>query len=602
MQPTPNSHESGLSNNSPHTLVSISSTLPAISLTVVFVYAFDAVSMTLNNLPPELQSKICSYLVKSIGPSSIHALLRTCKQLYDVALPFSVQIFRNTASVHIGRGPCSETRNVQFLRYILMSKPELASRVDTVILGGFTTTRERAKTPIAATSTDEELAIYQEFIINTLGPQLSEADLTRRDSWIAHLKEGSSDAQISLILLACSGVQRLYFEDYQEGSSQNQVFKKPDCFIFLLEMAKNLSTSNASKFSTPLRYLRHVQAQSHEDNDCGWEQAFRLLALPQLSSYESLDTTRRGNFAGDSTVLPLITTPQSSSVRSISLHQSLAPAAEVQALLRVCKHLDKFEYISPTFEPISGIFARDIMEAVLPHAGTLHHLYMNFSDECKKIGWEDDPQCLYLGTDLAQMTALTHLSIGMQSLTGKFDPAPTDEQDTPPQIEGAPRLIECLPASLVELSIRDCGKAILDQAKELMDTIEKGERFNNLRRIVLVFKAEIVNVTDIRQVMRERTKEGSRCDLWVAFQHREARWASSGRGHTFEGIRAIPSLCSRIFADDLRKDWIDFRGGLAHKLYSKAFGPCSPDHGVDVDERMNRLLLLKPLQKYQLDD
>ncbi|CAH0051101.1 unnamed protein product [Clonostachys solani] len=558
--------------------------------------------MTLNNLPPELQSKICSYLVKSIGPSSIHALLRTCKQLYDVALPFSVQIFRNTAPIHIGRGPCSDTRNVQFLRYILISKPELANKVDTAILGGFTTTRETVTTPTAATSTKEELAIYQEFIINALGPQLSEADLARRDSWIAHLKEQSSDAQISLILLACSGVRRLYFEDYQEGSSQNQLFKKPDCFIFLLEMAKTLSTSRTPGFNAPLRNLRHVQAQSHEDNDCGWEQAFRLMALPQLKSYESLDTTRRGNFAGDSTILPLITTPQSSSVRHISLHQSLAPAAEVQALLRVCRHLEKFEYISPTFESISGIFARDIMEAVLPHAGTLHHLHINFSDECKKIGWEDNPQRLYLGTELAQMTALRHLSIGMQALTGEFDAAPTDEQDTPSRIEGAPRLIECLPESLVELSIRDCGKAILDQAKELMDTIEKGERFNNLRRIVLVFKAEVVNVRDIRQVIPDTGKEARRCDLWVAFQHREARWVSSGRGHTFEGIRAIPSLCSRIFADDLRKDWIDFRGALAQKLYTKAFSPGSPAHGVDADERMNRLLLLKPPHEYQLDD
>ncbi|VUC22217.1 unnamed protein product [Clonostachys rosea] len=558
--------------------------------------------MTLNNLPPELQSKICSYLVTSFGPSPIHALLRTCKQLYDVALPFSVQIFRNTAPIHIGRGPCSETSNVQFLRYILISKPELAKKVHTVILGGFTTTRERVKTPPTATSTGEELATYEEFIINALGPQLSEADLSRRDSWIAHLKEGSSDAQISLILLACSDVKRLYFEDYQDGPSQNQLFKKPDCFIFLLEMAKTLSTSKTPGFIAPLQSLRHVQAQSHEDNDCGWEQAFRLLALPQLKSYESLDTTRCGNFAGDSTILPLITRPNSSSVRRISLHQSLAPAAEVQALLGVCKHLEKFEYISPALEPIYGIFARDIMEAVLPHASTLRHLHINFSDECKKIGWEDDPDQLYLGTALAQMTALRHLSIGMQSLTGRFDPAPTDEQDTPLQIDGAPRLIECLPENLVELSIRDCGKAILDQAKELIGLIKRGKRFTNLRRIVLLFKAEIANLRDIQQAITENPLEGSCCDLWVAFQHREARWISSGRGHTFEGIRAIPSLCSRIFADDLRKDWINFREALAYKLYASSSSPHLPAYRVGVDERVNRLLLLKPPHEYQLQD
>lgn len=184
--------------------------------------------MFLESLPTELQAKIYGYLVTSLGPSPIHALLSVSKQLYAVALPLSVQIFRNTAPLQIGKGLRSVARNAQFLRYILVSGPDLAKKVDTVILGGFAARNSEGNSDAI---TPEELKIYERFIIHSLVPTLGKVDAKRCDKWIGHLREGYSDAQISLILLACPNVKRLYFEDSQDPSNE-EVFEKPPSSCF----------------------------------------------------------------------------------------------------------------------------------------------------------------------------------------------------------------------------------------------------------------------------------------------------------------------------------------------------------------------------------
>ncbi|CAG9981185.1 unnamed protein product [Clonostachys byssicola] len=554
--------------------------------------------MSLESLPPELQSKIYSYMVTSFGPSSIHALLRISKQLHAVALPLSVQIFRNTAPLKIGKGPCSVARNAQFLRYILVSRPELANKVDTVILGGFAA-RSSESNPHA--SSPEELETYEQLIIDSLGPTLSKVDVERRDKWIFHLKRGYSDAQISLILLACPNIKRLYFEDFQEPSNE-EVFEKPPSFMFLLEMAQILSASGGSESKAlPLGNVKHVHVQSQYGNTCGWEQAIRLLALPKLQTYESLNATYQGKVPGDSFVMAQL---PKSSVRSVAFHQSHAPASEVKFVLDACDNLTSFEYISAMWMPIDGSLPRDIMRAVLPHAETLTRLYLDFQDDCEREDWRENPHGLYLGRELAQMTALRYLNIGMQALIGMFDPIAIKRQDLPLQIEGAPRIVECLPEKLQELRIRECGKAIVGQAAELLDTIEKGQRFQNLQCIVLMFKHENIEIEDIQQGFPELTIESTRYSLAVSFQNRKMRWLDSGRGKTFEGIRAIPSLCSRIFADDLRRDWIDFRGlsAVHTSVYGRSDSTCFHAHRVDPGLRIQRLLLQKPPHEFGLDD
>jgi hypothetical protein len=440
------------------------------------------------------------------------------------------------------------------LRYILVTRPELAKIVDTVILGSFAA-RNSEGNPHAITP--EELEIYERFIVDSLGPTLGEVDADRRDKWIGHLREGYSDAQISLILLACPNVKTPYFEDSQDPSN-DEVFEKPPSFMFLLEIARILSASGVFESRPPpLGNVQHVHVQSQYGNTCSWEQALRLLALPKLQIYESLNATCQGKLPEDSSVLTQL---PKSSVRSIAFHQSHAPASEVKFVLDTCDNLTSFEYISAMWMPIDGSLPRDMMRAVLPHAERLTHLYLDFQDDCEREDWRENPHGLYLGRELAQMTALRYLNIGMQALTGMFDPIAIKRQDLPLQIEGAPRVVDSLPEGLHELRIRECGKAIVGQAAELLDTIEKRQRFQNLQCIVLMFKEENIEIEDVEQSFPELAAESARYSLAMSFQNRAMHWLDSGRGKTFEGIRAIPSLCSRIFADDLQKDWIDFRG------------------------------------------
>jgi hypothetical protein len=91
----------------------------------------------LQRLPQELQVQILSYLASPSDQPSIHALLRTCKQLYSVALPFLLYTFRNVPPQNTGFS--SERHNAQFLRCFLAIRPELTELVHILILSSFST-------------------------------------------------------------------------------------------------------------------------------------------------------------------------------------------------------------------------------------------------------------------------------------------------------------------------------------------------------------------------------------------------------------------------------------------------------------------------------
>ncbi|KAK7227545.1 hypothetical protein V2G26_015548 [Clonostachys chloroleuca] len=105
-------------------------------------------SATLLIIPTEIKMKIFSYLVTPFGPTgNIQAVLRICRQLYEVALPMSVSVFWNTPAYPKDQGPCSRARNIKFLRLILLHilhKRWLAKHVDTVIFGRFSTVEGQA--------------------------------------------------------------------------------------------------------------------------------------------------------------------------------------------------------------------------------------------------------------------------------------------------------------------------------------------------------------------------------------------------------------------------------------------------------------------------
>lgn len=145
---------------------------------------------------------------------------------------------------------------------------------------------------------------------------------------------------------------------------------------------------------------------------------------------------------------------------------------------------------------------------------------------------------------------------------------------------------------------------MIGPAAELLGTIEKGQRFQNLQSIVLMFKDENIEIGDVQQGFDELATESNRYSLALSSQNRAMRWLDSGRGKTFEGIRAIPSLCSRIFADDLRRDWIGFRGLSTIQIwrYGNSIYTCFRTPNVNMMLRMQRLELRKPPHEYGLED
>ncbi|CAH0031046.1 unnamed protein product [Clonostachys rhizophaga] len=86
----------------------------------------------------------------------------------------SVSVFRNTPAYPKDQGPCSRSRNIKFLRLILIHKPWLAKHVDTVTFGRFSTLEGQTKyaenwvndpCPVS----DYELGIFQHHIEYILG-------------------------------------------------------------------------------------------------------------------------------------------------------------------------------------------------------------------------------------------------------------------------------------------------------------------------------------------------------------------------------------------------------------------------------------------------
>ncbi|CAH0050064.1 unnamed protein product [Clonostachys solani] len=498
--------------------------------------------MSLQDLPPEIHSQIFSHLVTSFGPSSIHAVLKTCKQLYEVALPFSVQIFRNTAPLHIGGGPCSKIRNAQFLHYILISKPELAKYVKTLIFGSFSSEDNSPRgTP---TSTAEALGVYEKYINAALSPP--ERKSWEGTQWLADLRRGSSDAQVALILFACEKVESLCFEEPEDARS----------FCFVLNL---LSTSFASRSN-----LRRVYSEA-ADASLGYrmfgQEPSSLMALPRLRRYESSlacgDSLAEKQFAR----LPR----RRSAVEEITLRRSFITGSMINHLLGACKSLKSFEYTRGIYATIPPqMLARDVLEAVLPHASTLQHLHVNLDDDWFKeeVGV---PERLYMGRELRQMVALKTLVVGMQSLTGLLDGQPQGgggRIQVPLEVEGAPRLVDCLPDNLEQLQIHSCGGQILDQASELLGVIENGKRFTKLTNIHFLFNHERINSKDVRL----------RCDLprvrlEVGFQSQTQRGYELGAPLTVSKNRKHKTICSQIFAEDFRSEWLEMRGRYTTRLH-----------------------------------
>ncbi|CAG9945679.1 unnamed protein product [Clonostachys rosea f. rosea IK726] len=518
--------------------------------------------VSLLSLPPEIQAKIYSCLAQSFEQSAINAVLRTCKQLYEIALPYSVSFYQNKAFRSDDCGACSRARNVQFLRYILIRKPELSKYVKTVILGSFSPDSPKFEHPRDTAhpndtkSTKSEVEIFRETIQKKLG-QFGLERFPWYNSWVEEwldgLAQGTTDAQITLILLICPNIRTLLFERPRGA----QIFIR---FLFVVDLLWNAIPGGHYPEMPSNVPLLNVQDVYHEANvvDIHYKDfashAQPIFFLPRLQFYEC-----NLAFGGDGDPQGLVLlNPRSSPIEEIVLRASAVSGPVILAMLKACKALKKLEYTQLcTKTAYSGVSPQQLAEALLLHADTLEDLFVNFNDlRDKRWEWEGHTDILYMGTRFSQLHSLKRLTISMQSITGILAGRPDTNNSSsqmPLRVEEAPSLIECLPESLEYLKIVACGEEIQEKAAELLRTVEKRQGFTKLAYIGFFFNRWLMkSEIDLRCGLPS-------VQLDIRYQDREEYSDDLARPACESGLGGVRNQISRIYGADARQKYLSRR-------------------------------------------
>lgn len=159
-------------------------------------------------LPPEIQSQIISLVADSTDFRPVHSLLFSCKQLYAIVLPFSVQTFCDVPRAEVPKeGTVVRSRVVQFLSYVSIIKPELARHVRTIRLYDWLTDSHRCGiVHIDAKDT----GFYKELVSKTYSENLGYLTFWR-DQWIEHLEARIEEAAVDLLLAVCTEIKSLTY-------------------------------------------------------------------------------------------------------------------------------------------------------------------------------------------------------------------------------------------------------------------------------------------------------------------------------------------------------------------------------------------------------
>ncbi|KAK7223102.1 hypothetical protein V2G26_011105 [Clonostachys chloroleuca] len=507
-------------------------------------------SSPLLRLPGEIQTRIFSYL----EPKGIRNILLTCQQLYQVGLPLSVHMFRNYKYLDDGVYDNHEkltvrTRSLKFLHYISITKPELARHVKELLFGHYPAWHD-VEVDTLAKPGPNEMGVYRRLVEEAFAHESHQEYERYCINLIEDLERGVPDAVNALILIVCSRVELLCYAESHQPRHLERV----------LQLAsRNPQPSPAGGQENRKHPLANLKQVYHESQDTKYgylvwhRQAALLFQLPNLSTYEIVMANGSEEGGPFFDALP----PRSSAVEHIFLRRSAISQVLVRHLFSPVKHLRSFEYTRGVYHMYdSEMMPRDLMKAILPHAETLEYLHVNWEDDWYKNGWADQPERLFMGVELRAMTALKTLVTGMQALTGLLDAQPEDVfgPDLPLGVEGAPRLVNCLPENLEDLVIHGCGKAILDQAQEFLDVVSLGERYKNLRRIRFAFNQE-----NIDPHLVQFTHGSSSVKLEVVFQTKENRIYDLIT-HLQIGSIFLPHICSPLWGPKFREQWLAIRG------------------------------------------
>lgn len=522
-----------------------------------------AASFALLDLPLETQRHVFSYL----PPESIRPLLYTCKHIHQTVLPFWVHTYRNVEPHDVSKLTRQRfhSRNLQFLRYITIYKPELARHVRSITYSPFTNPHhDEPHLFQGAGLNSNERRTYHEHI-DRFVPR-GEAQLEDfRSEWIVDLEEGSTDTELCLLLLVCTHITTLVIGDLP-------LLKNLPRFLDFVAKRRALewgiqidpiSGEPLSRLSDLYQEMQHSplpSTQNYVFETC----IASFMQLPRLKSYECVVASDENSIIDLLKQIP----PRSCAVESLVLRRSYVGTECFKTIANACKALRHIEY-TVGFEPYytRRILPGDFIKSLAPHIDTLEAMHVNFDEDTLKKNWGDQSERSYMGTQLRQFTKLTGLVIGAQALTGMRDhPTAHSSHDIygHPNLKGALRLMECIPESLRYLEIHCCGPVIMYHIQELLDVLESGYRFPHLQKIRV-----LVNTVNTWQRNMNLTCRRDTMSLEVVSQEHQHRTFDLITKYMAQDIH-VTSICTRIYHPTLRELWLKYRGmdkGRADHFY-----------------------------------
>ncbi|KAF5540730.1 hypothetical protein FMEXI_8226 [Fusarium mexicanum] len=448
------------------------------------------------NLPPEIQSQIISLVADSTDFKSVHSLLFSCKQLYATALPFSVRTFCDVPRAEEPKeGSVVRSRIVQFLSYVSIIKPELARYVRTIRLYDWLTDTYRRGTVHIDVN---DMLFYKQMISKIYSEKLG-YHTTRRDEWIRALENGMEKAAVDLLLAVCTEIKTLTY-----GYPPD-----PSCFSNILVAATGAFRIRhvehpPCQLLTKLANVRHEAEATWEGRHPFYNHAQWLFRIPSIRSYECDGASSHRMDEFDIHLLD----EGCSNVESIILRNSWCVPRAIRSLIGACKDLRKFTYTcdfkkwddSDEFETD----ARDIMEALLSHKDSLEFLHLDFAEAARTSCCHPGPrERLYMGDELRQMHKLKRLILGSQNICGLLANGTVYQYTTDASIQ-APRVVECIPEYLEYLEIHSCGRNIINQLEEFLDTLADPGRIPNLKSVKFTFNKKWVKEEEIKSLATSR--------------------------------------------------------------------------------------------------
>ncbi|EXM15505.1 hypothetical protein FoTM2_016597 [Fusarium oxysporum f. sp. vasinfectum] len=447
-------------------------------------------------LPPEIQSQIISLLADSTDFKSVHSLLFSCKQLYAIALPFSVQTFCDIPRPELPKkGSVVRSRIVQFLSYVSIIKPELARHVRTIRLHDWLTDHfYKGTVHIDA----NDVIFYKQLILKILPEKLG-YDTHWSSRWIWALETGIEDAAVALLLAVCTKVKNLTY-GHPWG---------PNCFYTILIAAyggcgRRRVKLPPSQLLTRLKNVKHESYNREEGYRQFYDHANQLFRIPSIHSYECVGA--RSPEMDEFDLDPM--DEGCSNIQSIILRDSWCVGPAIRSLIGACKALRKFiythdfqkKYLGDEFEAT----ARDIMESLLPHDDSLEYLHIDLTEAVRTSSGPPGPrERLYMGAELRQMHKLKSLILGSQNVSGLLGNGKVIYYTEDASIK-APKVVECIPEHLEYLEIHSCGRNIVSQLEEFLGTLIHPDRFPNLSSVKLIFNENWANEEEIKSLVSEK--------------------------------------------------------------------------------------------------